>query len=452
MTTASALVHPLAIVGALIATASAVVFIALADRELTGCSTIRTPASWSSSPSRPSSFWVCCSSRWACGCSGASCARHPKPKPTGRSSTSGEPSPPHGAALHRAHRRQRRHPPARRLRQPALDGIAAVLRPGVPHADAAAVHRLAGGAARAGRVRDCHIGEGAQGFVYAKLAGTRQLVHVMTGRSEADPAGRRDAARRPGPDVRAATDPGAIVGDRLRVIREYADDEATPRRDGAADARGRPRRRAARSTGTPIPPSAIEYVATDAERQTIPYVQGRPTHGPGQGISRGRRDRSGDRAAARAGRWTASIATTPSGIRSRRRPRRRSTARSPPEQVSRKLPFVRREGVRAGEGVVPSEERRGSAIDRGLRDFYATQGGADRAGARAAVAAPPGRVPPQRVSLHESDMGRLSGQQRPHRPRTAASAATTTRTRPRTARPSAAIASTATRKSRTRSI
>ena len=58
---------------------------------------------------------------------------------------------------------------------PALDGIAGILRPGVPHADAPAVHRVA--AAPHARVAcvACHIGEGAKAFVHAKLAGTRQL-------------------------------------------------------------------------------------------------------------------------------------------------------------------------------------------------------------------------------------------------------------------------------------
>ena len=90
----------------------------------------------------------------------------------------------------------------------------------------------------------CHIGEGARGFVHAKLSGVRQLVHVATNSlSAADPAGRRDAAGRPGADLRAAaTSPGASIGDRhprdSRVCRrrsEHRDD------DRASDARGRRR-------------------------------------------------------------------------------------------------------------------------------------------------------------------------------------------------------------------
>ena len=102
----------------------------------------------------------------------------------------------------------------------------------------------------------CHVGEGAERFVHAKLAGVRQLVHVVTNSvSQADsagaemPPGRR---RKPAP---TATSPGMSLGDRVRVIREYADDENELRNDdGAADAPGRGVLVGARRfTGTPIP-------------------------------------------------------------------------------------------------------------------------------------------------------------------------------------------------------
>src|SRR5262245_4050119 len=74
---------------------------------------------------------------------------------------------------------------------------------------------------------NCHIGEGATGFLHAKLAGTRQLMHVITN------------------NVPTPVPPGAFLdpetltltcgrchqamrssGDRIRVLREYAEDEA----------------------------------------------------------------------------------------------------------------------------------------------------------------------------------------------------------------------------------
>ena len=107
---------------------------------------------------------------------------------------------------------------------------------------------------RASRASQCHIGEGARALVHAKLAGVRQLVHVSTNSfPRPDPAGRRHAAG--ARDLRHTAIAGRASGDRIRVIREYADDEANiGDGDDAADARrraGRPTRPDARFTGTP---------------------------------------------------------------------------------------------------------------------------------------------------------------------------------------------------------
>ena len=107
----------------------------------------------------------CCSSRWACGCSAASSRATRKPRadwPVMDFRLAGRPT--HGAHRRGAHRRQPRHPPARRLRRPALDGIARLLRPGVPHARCTPQFTAwrAGPHARVA-CADCHIGEGARG-------------------------------------------------------------------------------------------------------------------------------------------------------------------------------------------------------------------------------------------------------------------------------------------------
>ena len=105
----------------------------------------------------------------------------------------------------------------------------------------------------------CHIGEGARGFVHAKLSGVRQLVEVATqSYPRPIPSGRQDGARRAGcalhrlPRLRPR-----IGGDRIRVIREYADDEANTETMTVLQMHLGPRRpRHARFTGTPIPPCA----------------------------------------------------------------------------------------------------------------------------------------------------------------------------------------------------
>ena len=136
----------------------------------------------------------------------------------------------------------------RRLRHAALDGIAVVLRAGVPHADAPAVHGLAGQRrTRASRCADCHIGEGAAAFVHYKLVGVRQLYHVMTGQIPRPIPGVADM--RPALEICGNCHwPERGCGDRVRVIREFADDETNSetttrsadarRRTGTADRRG----------------------------------------------------------------------------------------------------------------------------------------------------------------------------------------------------------------------
>ena len=73
---------------------------------------------------------------------------------------------------------------------------------------------------------ECHIGEGAAGFVHAKLSGVRQLLHVATNSYPSPiPPG---ADMEPGAQARTCItchQPSHTSGDNIRSIREYADDE-----------------------------------------------------------------------------------------------------------------------------------------------------------------------------------------------------------------------------------
>ena len=104
----------------------------------------------------------------------------------------------------------------------------------------------------------CHIGEGARALVHYKLAGVRMLVHVVTGNYPRPiPASIVDL--RPAIETCGNCHTATLgLGQRSRIVREYADDEANSETDDrAADARGRARdnrrRRDEPSTGTPIP-------------------------------------------------------------------------------------------------------------------------------------------------------------------------------------------------------
>ena len=120
----------------------------------------------------------------------------------------------------------------------------------------------------------CHVGEGARALVRAKLAGTRRLFHDLTNQIQTDPGVA---------DMRPALGPAAIVTGRAAIL-------ATSSR--SSDGRGRRRQLGDRddpamfvggpgrptSSGRAIhwhadPDVRIEFVSTDHERQTIPYVR-----------------------------------------------------------------------------------------------------------------------------------------------------------------------------------
>ena len=117
----------------------------------------------------------------------------------------------------------------------------------------------------------CHVGPGAAGFVEAKAAGTRQLWHVIINNVQAPveaPVHSMPSAR----ETCFGCHSGAgHQGDRLKVVRDYADDETATETATTLQMK----------VGGVKPASGIhwhiaqqiEYIATDRERQTIPYVK-----------------------------------------------------------------------------------------------------------------------------------------------------------------------------------
>jgi hypothetical protein len=117
----------------------------------------------------------------------------------------------------------------------------------------------------------CHVGPGAGGFIEAKANGTRQLWHVLINKVPtpvAAPVHSMPSARETCFGCHSSKTRG---GDRLRVVRDYADDEAGTEtvttlqmHVGSAEP--------ARGIHWHIA-QQIEYIATDRERQTIPWVK-----------------------------------------------------------------------------------------------------------------------------------------------------------------------------------
>ena len=124
---------------------------------------------------------------------------------------------------------------------------------------------------------ECHVGSGAEAFIQTKLAGTRQLWHVLTNNVQAP-------VKTPVHTMRPARETCQTChwsekthGEVTKVIREYADDEANTETattvqlhvGGGEHATG---------SGSGIHwhmnvNNTIEYIATDEKRQTIPWVK-----------------------------------------------------------------------------------------------------------------------------------------------------------------------------------
>ncbi|HEU4935895.1 MAG TPA: NapC/NirT family cytochrome c [Vicinamibacterales bacterium] len=224
----------------------------------------------------------------------------------------------------------------------------------------------------------CHIAEGAQGFVNAKLAGTRQLVHVITGNvPKPIPPG---AHLPPGALVESCQSchrPSRTGADRVRVIREYADDESNTETVTVLQMfMGGPT-----SAGHSIhwhadPANKIEYVATGSDRQTIIYIKATDAKGE---VKEYRAADVTDQAISSGIRRTMDCADCHNTVGHPISPtaERMVDRAIAAGELSQKLPFARREGVRLVSASYSSQDEAANAIDRGIRDFYAKQSGAD---------------------------------------------------------------------------
>jgi len=227
----------------------------------------------------------------------------------------------------------------------------------------------------------CHVGPGAGALIESKLAGARQLLHVMTNRVP-KPIPPPPELISPARDTCEGCHwPERFIGDRTRVIREFSNDEKNSETvttlqlhvGGGSRSLG---------VGTGIHwhmnlDNEIEFVTAGDKMDTIPYVR----------LS----DRSGN-----VREYVADGATSQqisSGIRRRMdcmdchnrpahtfepTPGRAVDNAIAQGRIPRQLPFVRREAVAAISAAYAGRDQALDAIAIRLRAFYRARGADER--------------------------------------------------------------------------
>lgn len=220
----------------------------------------------------------------------------------------------------------------------------------------------------------CHIGPGAPWFVKSKLSGLRQ-VYAVTFNTHSRPI--------PSPvtDLRPARDtceqchwPDKFHGDKVRVIREFGDDEANTESTttlrmhigGVSVVRGL-------ATGIHWhvgEMNRIEYVATDDRRQVIPYV--RLDDGRGNVTEYFAEGTTGVPQGERRTLDCVDCHNRPSHTFAYSAEKAVDEAMAL-NDIDRGLPFVRREAVRVLKADYASAAAADTGIARGLEAFYAAE-------------------------------------------------------------------------------
>jgi hypothetical protein len=232
----------------------------------------------------------------------------------------------------------------------------------------------------------CHVGPGVGSFVESKLAGTRQLFHVVTNRIPRPvPAPVRSLGRTSDTCAGCHT-ADRQQGDKTRVIREYANDAANTETvttlqmhvggPGGGPGSGIHRHLALE----------IEYVTTDPQRAVIPYV--RVTNAPGgpkEFVSAGATDQQ--IAAGTRRRMDCLDCHNRPAHTTFYTPERAVDAAIALGRLPRTLAFVRREALASVNADYPDRVSAEAAIAKRLSGFYAGVAGTDPALVRRAISA-----------------------------------------------------------------
>jgi hypothetical protein len=236
----------------------------------------------------------------------------------------------------------------------------------------------------------CHVGPGAGSFVEAKMAGTRQLFHVMTNRvpRPVPPPGELIQPARA--TCEGCHWPEKFRGDIVKVVRDYLADEANTESTTTLRLHvGGGSRRLGSGTGIHWHmnlDNQIDFIATGDREQTIPYVKVTNRQGQVREYFA-----EGTAPESVAGKPTRRMDCMDCHNRPAHTfyftPERAVNAALAEGRIPRQLSFVRREAVNAVRESYSDRETALAEIQRRLTAFYAERGNADQALVRRAVAA-----------------------------------------------------------------
>jgi hypothetical protein len=170
--------------------------------------------------------------------------------------------------------------------------------------------------------------------------------------------------------------PGRSAGDRIRVIHEYADDEGNAETATVLQMHMSASASQARGIHWHANPALrVEYVATDTDRQTIPYVKVTNVNGEVKEYiaadTKEQTIRAGTRRTMDCIDCHNTVGHPIAPTAEQAVDRALATGRA-----SRELAYARREGLRLVKASYPSQDAAVRAIDEGLRRFYASRGNA----------------------------------------------------------------------------
>ena len=234
---------------------------------------------------------------------------------------------------------------------------------------------------------ECHIGEGGRAMVKYKLAGARQLLHVITG-NYPRPIPASQADLRPAVETCGRChQPELDHGIRRRQVRDYADDETNT--ETVSDLElfvggpGRPTPSGRAIHWHADPNVRIEYIYTDDDRQTIPFVRVTGRDGKVKEFT----VEGTTPEALKAGKTRVmDCIDCHNAVAHRISPTAEQAVNRAiaAGAISAQLPFVRREAVRLLTAQHTGEAD--AAIESGLRNFYpGTRANVDPAALRQAI-------------------------------------------------------------------